>query len=65
MIHEKIKNKQKIINILNTLSLKWETDSGIEYTLKFNILVYPPYIEGIAGYFSSNIMKKPNEEKKK
>lgn len=29
MIQEKIKNKQKIISILNTLASKWDSDSGI------------------------------------
>ena len=29
------------------------------------ILVYPPYIEGIANYFPYSIMKKPKDANKK
>lgn len=59
-MNNKIISRQKVNLILNTLSSKWDIDSCKDI-LK---LAEPPYIESIAGYFSSMYMKKKNDEKK-
>jgi hypothetical protein len=59
LINSKLKNKQKLNTILNTLAGKWDNELS---KLKYKNLVTAPYIETISQYFPSNFMKRPFEQ---
>ena len=50
--------------ILNNLASKWDSKSSNFFFIYFFLifLVYPPYIEGISAYFSTNVMKKADAD---